>query len=78
MVHMAHAYLTEKQMPWPFWFYAVAHSTQMMNSILGKFGSKLASPFLLAHSAGHDEQTWFPLFLVFTFIVSGMVTFLVS
>ena len=26
MVHMARAYLTEKQMPRKFWFYAVVHS----------------------------------------------------
>ena len=36
----------------------------MMNAIPGKFGGKLASPFLLVHGVGHDEQTWFPLFLV--------------
>ncbi len=64
MVHMACAYLTKKQMPRSFWFYAVVHSAQMMNAILGKLGGKLASPFLLAHGVGHDERTWFPLFLV--------------
>ena len=47
MVHMAHAYLTEKQMPRSFWFYAIVHLMRMMNAILGKFGGKLASPFLL-------------------------------
>ncbi len=36
----------------------------MMNPILGKFGGKLAFPFLLAHGVGHDERTWFPLFSV--------------
>jgi hypothetical protein len=25
MVHMARAYLTVKQLPWTFWFYAVVH-----------------------------------------------------
>ncbi len=65
MVHMARAYLTEKQMPRPFWFYAISHSARMMNAIPGKFGGKLASPFLLAHGLGHeDERTWFPLFSV--------------
>ncbi len=64
MVHMARAYLTEKQMPRSFWFYAVVHSARMMNAIPGKLGGKLASPFLLAHSVGHDDWTWFPLFLV--------------
>jgi hypothetical protein len=35
-----------------------------MNAIPRKLHSKLASPFLLVHSVGHDEWTWFPLFLV--------------
>ena len=64
MVHMARAYLTEKQMPRSFWFYAIVHWARMMNAIPGKFGGELASPFLLVHGSGHDEQTWFPLFSV--------------
>ena len=64
MVHMARAYLTEKQMPRTFWFYAIVHSARMMNAIPGKYGGKLASPFLLVHGTGHDERTWFPLFSV--------------
>jgi hypothetical protein len=64
MVHMARAYLTEKQMPWLFWFYVIVHSARMMNAIPGKFGGMLASPFLLVHGSGHNEQTWFPLFSI--------------
>jgi hypothetical protein len=64
MVYMSQAYLMEKQMPWSFWFYVVLHSACMMNAILGKLGGKLASPFLLAHGMGHNERTWFLLFLV--------------
>ncbi len=64
MVHMARAYLAEKQMPRLFWFYAIVHSARMMNAIPGKFGGKLASPLLLVHGSGHDERTWFPLFSV--------------
>jgi hypothetical protein len=64
MVHMARAYLTEKQMPRSFWFYAIVYSARMMNAIPGKFGGKLASPFLLVHGLGHDERNWFPLFSV--------------
>ncbi len=64
MVHMAHAYLTEKQMPWTFWFYAIVYSARMMSPIPGKFGGKLAPPFLLVHGLGHDERTWFPLFSI--------------
>ena len=64
MVHMARAYLMEKQMPRSFWFYAIVHSARMMNAIPGKFGGKLASPFLLVHGLGHDKRTWFPLFSI--------------
>jgi len=64
MFHMSRAYLTEKQMSRYFWFYWVVHSARMMNAIPEKSGGKLASPFLLVHGVGHDEHTWFPLFLV--------------
>jgi hypothetical protein len=60
---MAHAYLTEKQMPHTFWFYAITHATQMMNAIPGKLlHSHLASPFLLVHGVGHNKRAWVPLF----------------
>ena len=36
MVHMARAYITEKQMPRTFWFYAVVHAARMMNAIPGR------------------------------------------
>ena len=62
MVQMGHAYLTEKQMPWSYWFYAITHTAHMMNAIPGKHSGHLASPFLLVHGVGHDELTWIPLF----------------
>jgi hypothetical protein len=62
MVHMACTYLTEKQMPRTFWFYAIMHAAWLMNPIPGKHSSLLASPFLLVHGVGHDECTWIPLF----------------
>ena len=62
MVHMARAYLTKKQMPRAFWFYAVVHSARMINAIPGKIHGRIASPFLLIHGVGHDEQTWILLF----------------
>jgi hypothetical protein len=62
MVHMARAYLTEKQMLQTFWFYAIVHLAQMMNAILGTYLGHLASPLLLDHGVGHDERTWIPLF----------------
>ncbi len=55
MVHMARAYLTEKQMPRAFWFYAIVHSARMINAIPGKIHGCIASPFLLVHGVGHDE-----------------------
>jgi hypothetical protein len=33
MVHIAHVYLTEKQMPRSFRFFAITHAAQMMNVI---------------------------------------------
>jgi hypothetical protein len=62
MVHMARAYLTEKQMPRSYWFFAITHAARMMNAVPGKYDTKLASPFLLVHGVGHDERTWTPLF----------------
>jgi hypothetical protein len=59
---MARAYLTEKQMPRAFWFYAVTHAARMMNAIPISYQGQLASPFLLVHGVGHDERTWVPLF----------------
>ncbi len=65
MVHMAHAYLTETQMPQTFWFFAITtHAAQMMNAIPCKVHGHLASPFLLVHGVGHDKRTWIPLFLL--------------
>jgi hypothetical protein len=64
MVHMSRAYLTEKQMPRTFWYYAIKHSAWMMNMILGKYHGKLASPFMLIHGVHLDPRTWLPLFLV--------------
>ena len=62
MVHMARAYITEKQMPRSFWFYAIVHAARMMNAIPGRHSGRLASPFLLVHGVGHDERTWIPIF----------------
>ncbi len=63
MVHMAHAYyLTKKQMPRAFWFFAITHLAHMMNAISGKYSGWLAFPFLLVHGVRHDKHTWVPLF----------------
>ncbi len=62
MVHMARAYLTEKQLLRAFWLYAIIHAACMMNTIPGKIHGCLVPPFLLVHGVGHDERTWFPFF----------------
>jgi hypothetical protein len=62
MVHMGCAYLTKKQMPRTFWFYAIVHLAWMMNAIPGTYSGHLALPFLPVHSVGHSECTWIPLF----------------
>jgi hypothetical protein len=62
MVHMSRAYLTKKQMPQTFWYYAIKHAACMMNMIPGKYHEKLASPFMLVHGARPDPRTWLPLF----------------
>jgi hypothetical protein len=64
MVHMACVYLTKKQVSHTFWFYSITHMTWMMNAIPGKHSGCLASPCLLVHGVGHDEQIWVPLFLL--------------
>ncbi len=62
MVHMSHAYLTEKQMPRSFWYYGVKHSARMMNMIPGCYKHKLTSPFMLAHGVCPDQRNWLPMF----------------
>ena len=57
MVHMSHVYLTKKQMPRTFWYYAIKHSARMMNMVPGKYGTKLTSPFMLAHGTRPDPRT---------------------
>ena len=64
MVRMARAFLTEKQMPKTFWFFAIVEAARRMNTIPGKYRGKLASPFVLVHGEGQDARTWFPLFSI--------------
>ncbi len=62
MVHMSPAYLTEKQMPRTFWYFAVKHSARIMNMIPGTYRGHLASPFMLVHGVCPDQRTWLPIF----------------
>jgi hypothetical protein len=62
MVHMSQAYLTDKQMSCSYWYFTIKHATCMMNMILGKYKSKLASPFMLIHGVCPDKRAWLPLF----------------
>jgi len=75
MVHMARAYLTEKQMPRIFWYYAIKHAARMMNMIPGRYSNKLAFPFMLVHGVRPDPRTWLPIFsLSATFIMRKTAT----
>jgi hypothetical protein len=49
MVHMFRVYLTEKQLPRLFCYFAIKYATKMMNVIPGKYKGKLTSPFMLVH-----------------------------
>jgi hypothetical protein len=51
-------------MPQTFWYYMIKHSTKMMNMIPGKYGTKFASPFMLAHGMRSNPRTWLRLFSV--------------
>jgi hypothetical protein len=62
MVHMSRAYLTEKQMPWSFWYFAICHTARMINVIPGKYKGKLASPFMLVYGVRPDQRAWLPIF----------------
>ena len=59
---MSRAYLTEKQMPRSFWYYAVKHSARMMSMIPGRYKNKLISPFMLTHGVRPDQRTRLPIF----------------
>jgi hypothetical protein len=59
---MSRAYLTKKQMPRTFWYYAIKHSAWMMNMMQGEYRGKLALPFMLVHGVRPDQRTWLPLF----------------
>lgn len=43
MAEMGHEFLTEKQMPWAFWFQAIQHAARMMNCIPGRVHDHLTS-----------------------------------
>jgi hypothetical protein len=64
MLEMAQSYLTEKQIPWDFWFHAIQYSACVMKFIIGKVNNALTTPFELIHHSPPDSHLWFPLFLV--------------
>ncbi len=59
---MFHVYLTEKQLPQLFCYFAIKHATKMMNIIPGKYKGKLTLPFMLIHGVHSDQQAWLPIF----------------
>jgi hypothetical protein len=62
MVHMSHVYLTEKQMPQSFWYFAIKHAAKKMNIIPKKYKGKLALSFMLVHGVHPDQQAWLTIF----------------
>jgi hypothetical protein len=58
------AYITEKQVSWEFWYFAIKHSAFMLNQIPGHLGRKLTMPFELVHGVKPDAATWFELFSI--------------
>jgi hypothetical protein len=61
---MARAYLTDRQMPKRFWFYALRHAAQVMNYCPGHRSGSLTSPFELAHGCKPDLRVLFRLFSI--------------
>jgi hypothetical protein len=55
MVHMFQAYLTNKQMPRSYWYFAIKHAACMMNMIPGKY-KYLVSPFTIVHDVHPDQR----------------------
>eukprot|EP00956_Cyclotella_meneghiniana_P026201 scaffold56081_cov49-Cyclotella_meneghiniana.AAC.1 len=64
LVRMARAYITEKQVGREYWYFAIKHSSLMINQVPGRLGRKLTSPFELVHGVKPDSSTWFELFSV--------------
>jgi hypothetical protein len=61
---MARAYITEKQVSREFWYFAIKHSTLMLNQIPGRLGRRLTTPYELVHGIKPDATTWFELFSI--------------
>ena len=64
MVRMGRGYLTEKQLPRTFWFWAIDNAARMMNMIPGRWKKHLTSPFQLVHAQRPSPKTWFQPFCV--------------
>jgi hypothetical protein len=64
ILRMARAYITEMQVSREFWYFAIRHSTIMLNQIPGCLGRRLTTPFKLVHDAKPDSSTWFEVFSV--------------
>ena len=56
--------MTEKQIPWDYWFHAIQHLCRMTNQIPDKIPGKLTTPFGLFHYVAPKTCTWFPLFSI--------------
>jgi hypothetical protein len=64
IIRMARAYTTENQVSCEFWYFAINHSTLMLNQIPGRLGRKLTTLFELVHGVKPDAATSFELFSI--------------
>lgn len=64
IIEMGRAYMSEKQMPRDYWFFAIRQAVLMLNQTPGRLGRKLTTPYELVHGVKPDSRTWFELFSV--------------
>ena len=63
-VNMAHAFLTDAQMPHNFWFHAIQHAMRICNIFPFKVDGELTMAFKLAYGVKPDYCVLFCLFSI--------------
>jgi hypothetical protein len=64
IIEMGRAYMSEKQMPRDYWFFAIRQAVLMLNQTPGRLGRKITTPYELVHGVKPDSRTWFELFSI--------------
>ena len=66
LVQTDRTYLTNKQIPWEYWYWAILHGSRILNHAPVRLNRKLNSPSEIVNGTKLDTRTWFKLFsLVF-------------